>query len=89
MWRKQMTLQVLRQGQATRGQIDTVEENYNVRVNRRHPWAIGYHFQVAGRNYAGKETTLNRPGPHLQPGRAVSVLYLPDTPEHHALYPHP
>jgi hypothetical protein len=80
---------VLRRGQAARGQIVSVEENYAVRINHRHPWVITYQFQVGGRDYAGKVTTLNSPGPGLQPGKAAYVLYLPETPEQNALYPHP
>jgi len=85
----QMTLRVLREGVAARGQIDAVEENYNVRVNGRHPWTITYHYTLGGRNHEGKVTTLNRPGPQLQPGHPVQVLYLPDAPGNHTLYPHP
>lgn len=85
----QMTLRVLRDGMAARGQIDTIEKNYNVRVNGRRPWIITYHYALGGQNYQGKVSTLNQPGPHLRPGAPTQVLYLPGTPEHHTLYPHP
>ncbi len=85
----QTTLRVLREGTAARGRLDAVEQNYNVRVNGRHPWTITYHYNVGGRDYQGKVTTLNPPGPQLQPGYPACVLYLPEAPEHNALYPHP
>ena len=80
---------VLRQGAATVGQIEDVQENLAVRVNQRHPWTITYQFRLNGRDFAGRVSTLNPPGPALRPGRRASVLYLPDAPEHNVLYPHP
>ena len=85
----QKTVSALRHGEAARGQITDLEENLSVRVNGRHPWTIKYQFQVNGRNYEGKVSTLNRPDPQLQPGKAAYVLYLPEAPELNALYPHP
>jgi membrane protein implicated in regulation of membrane protease activity len=85
----QKTVSVLRRGEAARGQITGVEENLSVRVNGRHPWTIKYQFQVGGRNYEGRVSTLNRPAPQLQPGQPAHVLYLPGAPELNALYPHP
>jgi hypothetical protein len=83
------TVQVLRQGEAAHGHIESVDMNYSVRVNGRHPWIIKYAFQLHGKNYEGQVTTLNEPGPQLEAGNATYVLYLPDTPEANALYPHP
>jgi len=83
------TVQVLQIGEAARGEILSAEQNYNVEVNNRHPWKITYRFQALGRAYSGHVTTLNTPGPQLQPERAVYVLYLPDAPETNAIYPHP
>ncbi|MCI0581122.1 MAG: DUF3592 domain-containing protein, partial [Chloroflexi bacterium] len=91
-WRYQAAqriINVLRHGQVTRGEIAQVEENFAVRVNRRHPWIIRYRFQAGGQEYTGVVRTLTPPGVALQPGRAAYVLYLPDTPEHNAIYPHP
>jgi hypothetical protein len=85
----QKTVSVLRRGEATPGRILEVRENYNVTVNNRHPWTITYQFQVDGRDYEGRVSTLNRPDPQLQPGQAAHVLYLPGAPEVNALYPHP
>lgn len=85
----QKLVNVLRHGQPTRGEIVSAEANYNVEVNGRNPWSIGYQFEVNGRDYSGKVSTLNEPGPQLQPGRAAYVLYLPESPELNALYPHP
>jgi hypothetical protein len=91
-WRYQQaqkTIQVLREGEAVQGQIVSLDQNYNVRINRRHPWIISYQFQAHGRTYQGQVTTLNPPGPGLQPGKMTYVLYLQNNPEHNALYPHP
>lgn len=85
----QKTVSVLRLGQAAPGRILEVRENYNVTVNNRHPWTITYQFQMNGRNYEGKVSTLNRPDPQLQPERPAYVLYLPAAPEVNTLYPHP
>ena len=83
------TVAVLRTGQPVTGQIVSVNENYNVRVNDRHPWTIAYQFRVGERDYRGKVSTLNPPGPALQPGRSACVLYLLAAPERSSLYPHP
>jgi hypothetical protein len=91
-WRYQKAntiLQVLREGEAAEGRILSLEQNYRVRINGRHPWAIGYEFRVNGREYQGRVTTLNTPGAALQPGRPAYALYLRNAPEHNALYPHP
>jgi hypothetical protein len=85
----QQTVNVLRHGEAARGEITGVEENYSVRVNGRHPWIITYRFQALGREHTGQVSTLNPPGSQLRPGQPACVLYLPNTPEHNALYPHP
>lgn len=85
----QRTIQVLREGQAALGRIMAVEQNYNVRINSQHPWVISYQFEANGRAYEGRVSTLNTPRGELQPGNTVYVLYLPNIPEHNALYPHP
>lgn len=80
---------VLRHGQPVRGQIVSAEANTSITVNGRNPWNITYKFQVNGREYAGKVSTLNVPEPELEPGRPATILYLPESPELNALYPHP
>jgi hypothetical protein len=85
----QKTVSVLRQGEAVQGRILEVRENYNVTVNNRHPWTITYQFQMNGRDYEGKVSTLNRPDPQLRPQKTAYVLYLPEAPEVNTLYPHP
>ncbi len=80
---------VLREGQATEGQIVDVKENYRVRVNNRYPWIIRYQFRLDGRTFEGQVSTLNTPGAGLQTGRKARVLYLPNAPKHNVLYPHP
>ncbi|MBN2387681.1 MAG: hypothetical protein JXB85_11740 [Anaerolineales bacterium] len=91
-WRYQAagrTLRVLQNGQATRGEIVSVEVNSAVQVNGRNPWTIAYRFQAGGAEHQGRVTTLNPPGPQLQAGWPACVLYLPEKPEYNALFPHP
>lgn len=85
----QKTILVLREGEAVEAQIVNLEQNFNVRINRQHPWVISYKFGVNGREYQGHVTTLNPPKAGLQPGRTARALYLQNAPEHNALYPHP
>ena len=80
---------VLREGEATHGQIVEVQENYSSSVNGQHPWVIRYQFQANGQDYKGAVTTLNQPGQQLQAGKAVYVLYLPMAPKWSSIYPHP
>ena len=87
--RAQKVVDVLRMGDAARGQIVGVQENYAVTVNGRHPWIIQYQFQVIGQVWEGEITTLKQPGSALQPGNAVCVLYLPSAPKWNSIYPHP
>lgn len=83
------TVQVLREGDSTIGEITSVEQNMTVRVNHQHPWTIHYLYQVFGKNYEGSVSTLITPGPQLTAGRSASILYLPSSPENSTLYPHP
>lgn len=85
----QNIVKVLRIGEATPGRIVDVTANYSVRVNGRHPWTIRYQFQVNGQEQEGSVTTLNPVRQDLQAGKAVYVLYLPDTPRWNSIYPHP
>ena len=92
LWRYQYSVRVvnvLKQGQATRGEIVEIQENYAVRINGRHPWVIRYQFQANGQGYRGQVTTLNQPGEPLHAGRAVCILYLPTAPKWNSIYPHP
>ena len=78
---------ILQDGEAVLGSIDSLEQNYSVRVNRRHPWIIAYSFKVHGRNYDGCQSTLTTPRPDLHPGTAFYVLYDPNDPTQSLLYP--
>lgn len=92
IWRYQSarkTVQVLQVGQVARGEITSVEQNYNVRVNGRHPWLIRYRFGALGKQYEGQVSTMNRPGASLREGNPVYVLYLAESPAQNAIYPHP
>ena len=91
-WRYQKArkvVNVLRDGDAARGQIVEVQENYSVTVNGRHPWVIRYEYSVNGQTYTGKVTTLHQPGPGMQECKPARILYLADEPQMNSLYPHP
>jgi hypothetical protein len=87
--RAQATVEVLRDGHAVLGEIAQVYENLHVQVNGRFPWTIGYRFEVHGHGYAGRVTTLSRPGLGEQPGKPVYVLYAAGDPEQNTIYPNP
>jgi hypothetical protein len=92
VWRYQIAqkvVNVLRVGEATRGQIAETQQDYSVTVNGRSPWVIRFQFQVNGQTVEGKVSTFNPLGEYLQVGKAVSVLYLPADPKWSSIYPHP
>jgi hypothetical protein len=92
IWRYQIAMNVvhvLREGQATRGQIIENQEILSVVVNGRHPWVIRYQFNVDGQENEGKVTVLNQPGGQYQTGKTVCVLYLATAPKWNSIYPHP
>jgi len=92
VWRydvQRKIVQVLREGTAAEGRITGMDVNASVQVNGRNPWIISYAFNVMGRDYQGRVTTLNHPGPQHRPGQRAYVLYMPAAPEQNALYPHP
>ena len=92
VWRLQMaqrTVKILEQGKATEGEIVTVQQQYWVRVNGRHPWTMDYAYQVHGNRYSGRITILSQPNLNQQPGTPVYVLYLGDEPGCSTLYPSP
>jgi hypothetical protein len=85
----QKTVECLREGEAVIGLITSVEENRAVMINNQHPWTIAYQFQLDGHTYEGQVSTLTRPSLQHAEGRQIYVLYLPDEPQHNAIYPHP
>ena len=92
VWRYQMayrTVELLREGEATLGEIVSVTQNYHVRVNGRYPWTVGYDYEVDGRLYNGRVTTLSMPDLSQQPGSPVYVLHMRDDPEQSTIYPSP
>jgi hypothetical protein len=92
VWRygeAQKTVAVLRHGQAVLGEIVEVYKNFHVQVNGRHPWTVVYRYEVGGRGYEGRVTTLSRPNLGRQPGTAVYVLYAQGEPGQSVIYPHP
>lgn len=92
IWRYQeahKTGEVLREGEAVLGEIETVHQNLYVSVNNRHPWTITYWFEVHGQEYRGKVTTLSQPDLGQRPGKEVYVLFQPENPDQNMIYPHP
>jgi hypothetical protein len=85
----QKIVNVLKVGEATRGQVVEAQENYSVEINGRNPWVIRYQFQVNGQDFTGNVSTLNPVGDKLQAGKTVWVLYLPTAPQLNSIYPHP
>lgn len=82
-------VRVLQAGQSARGEIASVEQNLNVRVNGRSPWEIVYRFSVLGSSFEGRVSTLKTPSENLRVGSPAAVLYLPENPAYNAIYPHP
>lgn len=92
IWRYQIaekTLNILKNGSASLGKIADVYQNFYVQVNGRYPWTIEFNYDVDGKTYDGKVTTLSRPDLSQQPGRPVYVLYLLDDPAQNTIYPSP
>jgi hypothetical protein len=92
VWRYRMaqdTVEVLRQGEAVLGEVVSVIQHYNVRVNGRSPWTVKYDYEVDGRLYGGKVTTLSMPDLSQEPGSPVYVLFMPDEPGQSIIYPSP
>ncbi|MBN1180489.1 MAG: DUF3592 domain-containing protein [Anaerolineae bacterium] len=85
----QQTTDVLKDGDATPGIIESVAENFHVQVNGRYPWTITYRYEVAGQPYVGRVTTLSQPDLSQHPGRRAYVLYRRENPQRSAIYPHP
>jgi len=92
IWRYQVNqkqVQVLKYGEPNLGLVNNLQENFSIQINGRHPWAIGYQYQANGQTLEGQVTTLNQPGPQLQPGKEVYVLFMRNDPTVSSLYPHP
>lgn len=92
VWRYQVsdrTIAVLREGEATVGEIVGVVQNYQVQVNGRYPWTVEYDYEVDGGLYGGKVTTLSMPDLSQQPGSPVYVLFMRDDPAQSTIYPSP
>ncbi len=80
---------ILRNGQAVRGEVIGADINHGVMVNGRHPLTITYRFQAGGREVRNSLTTLNPLDLQFPPGKSVCVLYLAEAPQYSSLYPHP
>lgn len=80
---------VLMGGESVLGEIEEIRQVANVRVNGRHPWTIKYMFEVNGRLYQGKITTLSQPDLSQRPGSDMYILYQSENPDLNTIYPHP
>ncbi len=85
----QNVVSAIRDGEAARGQVLDVQQNYYTRINGRYPWIVRYQFQANGQTHEGRVSTLNPPGERLQAGKPVYILYLPGSPQWSSIYPHP
>jgi hypothetical protein len=85
----QQVVLILRDGDSTRGQITEVRQNYAVSINGQSPWIIRYSYEVYGKPFEGKLSTMKYPDDQLQVGRAARILYLADDPARSSIYPHP
>lgn len=83
------TIEVLREGEATLGEIVGVVQSHQVRVDGRYPWTVEYDYEVDGDHYSGKVSTLSMPDLSQQPGSPVYVLFMRDDPAQSTIYPSP
>jgi hypothetical protein len=92
VWRHRaasQTLDVLQEGEATLGEVVAVLQNYQIRINGRHPWTVIYRYDVGGEEFRGKVTTLSKPDLSQQPGKPVYVLHRQQDPGQSTIYPNP
>ena len=92
VWRYKVasqTVEVLQHGRATLGEVVTVLQNYQVRINGRHPWTVIYRYDAGGQEFRGKVTTLSQPDLSQQAGQPVYVLQIPHDPGQSTIYPNP
>jgi hypothetical protein len=85
--RARRSAEILVNGQAALGRIVDLVQNYNVRINNKHPWNIKYTFRAYEVDFDGQLTTLKTPGSNIQPGSMIYVLYDIENPEENILYP--
>jgi hypothetical protein len=83
----QQTIEILRTGTATLGELVSVQQNRAMRINGRSPWRIVYRYRVNGRQYEGTLHTLKEPDAGQQPGNAGHVLVMQEDPRRSTLYP--
>ena len=83
------TLDVNRHGVPVLGQITRMTQNFAVSINGRHPWKLHYRFDIDGHPYAGVHSTLAIPNLSQRSDQLVYLLYDPDNPEKHTIYPNP
>ena len=82
------TVLALRHGAAALAQITKVEQTDPEQPGKQPRWVYHYYFTSKGQRVRGTATTQKPPSPQLKAGQSWWVLYLPETPEQHALYPH-
>jgi hypothetical protein len=83
------TIEVLREGEATLGEIVSVVQSDQARVDGRYPWTVEYDYEVGDDLYSGKVTTLSQPDLSQQPGSPVYVLFTREDPAQSTIYPSP
>ncbi len=80
-------VQLLLEGSVAVGRVSAIEENLNVRINRRHPRLVVYEFKdTSGKSRTARGPNLPR---HLEdrwkPGDPITVVYDPADPERSVL----
>lgn len=80
-------VQTFRTGELAWARVTSVVQDGSRTVNRSHPYVVRWEFDVEGRTYTGKLSTLTLPDLQtLLSDGPVPVLYLPGRPQHSVLY---
>lgn len=85
--RARRRLEVLRDGTAITGSIESVRPNVNVRINGKNPWLLSYLFEVDGRRFGGSLSTMEDDVAKFKAGQRVHVVFLPAEPDRNDLWP--
>jgi hypothetical protein len=74
-------------GEPTRAKVTFRGQDTSVRVNKQHPWKVGWTFEVGGRSYQGELTSMSREDlADLLDAETIVVTYLPEDPRTNTAY---
>lgn len=85
--RARRRIEVLENGRASLGTVESVALNLGERHNGRHPWRLSYLFEVDGRRYGGSVSSYDADIKRFVPGGAIHVVYLATDPERSDVWP--